>query len=276
MLSRTSESRDCGTMLSTSKRSITQCFAKILRVKPLIGETKDKKPMVTPSPRGFPRTSNTLQVCAHVEDTKRKSRRWHPTEVLPAPREVDLAKLFAPPPRPPPPLPPRDLSATAQTATAYLTVEERKLYIPTGEHYTKKDGSQGAEQKVPFILVTVTAAIRANGRTAFFYRVTNRATKVFDSRDSKRKPIGEVRVELHRLCAPTMACATADALAEWLQPPRDRKPRPRKATDDNAPLQPPPIPARRSAANRLASMITRDSVLAYLRKPLTPLPNFTS
>jgi len=231
--------------------------------------------MVTPSPRGFPRISNTATVCAHVENTKRKSRRWHPTEVLPAPREADLAKLFAPPPRPPAPLPPRDLSATEQTATAYLTVEERKLYIPTGERRIRKDGKQGAEQKVPFILVTVTASIRHAGRNVFFYRVTNRSTKVFDSRDKARKPIDEVRDELHRLCRPRMAEATADALAEWIQPPRDRKPRPRKVTADDSPPPAPPRKPCRAAIRTIVKLI-HDPVLDYLRKPLTPLPNFTS
>jgi hypothetical protein len=225
--------------------------------------------MITPSPRGFPATSNTAQVCGLVEDEKRKSRLWLCPCEVPQPQTVDLAKLFDLQPREPKAFTRRELDLTP-TATAYLTVEERQLYIPTGEHYTKKNGEQGAEHKIPFILVTVTANIRANGRTTFFFRVTNRSSKVFDSRDSQRKSLGEVAAELLRLCQPAMAAATAEALAEWLQPPRDRKPRKRKVATDGAP-EPPPIPARRSAANTVARMVA-DPLLDYLREPL-PYPD---
>lgn len=254
--------------------------------------------MVTPNPRGFPRTSNTAQVCVHVEDTRRKSRQYLLPDELPPerPPDPDLAVLFDLRHRKPVTTPAHELDRTP-TATAYITTEERQFYLPTGEHNIKKDGSQGAEIKKPFILVTVTANIRESGHTAFFYRVTNRSTKVEDSRyiighkyklvkvgelagepiyDQerhpvyKRKPIGEVFYELHRMCPTAMADSTADALAEWLQPPRERKPRKRKVSTDNTPA-PPPIPALRSAANTIARMVA-DPLLDYLRQPL-PFPD---
>jgi len=216
-----------------------------------------------PSVRGFPRTSNTAQVCEQVEDS-RKGRQ------LPA-HEVQIDRLFGDSLRKRlPTSPPRELDLTP-TATAYLTVEERQLFIPTGERHKKKDGTLGAEHKIPFILVTVTATIRDKGRNAFYYRVSNRSTKVFDSRDNSRRPIGEVLYELHRMLPPAMADSIADSLAEWLQPPRERKPRKRKPTADDVGRQPPPIPALRSAANAVARMIA-DPVLDYLRQPL-PYPD---
>lgn len=216
-----------------------------------------------PSVRGFPRTSNTAQICGLYEDS-RKGRQ------LPA-HETDFDSMFADSLRKRlPTAPPRELDRSP-TATAYLTVEQRQLYIPTGERHTKKDGTLGAEHKIPFILVTVTATIRDKGRNAFFYRVTNRATKVFDSRTETRRAIGEVLYELHRMLPPAMADSIADALAEQLQPPRERKPRKRKAAATDDTHRPPPIPAMRSAANTVARMIA-DPVLEYLREPL-PFPD---
>lgn len=89
-----------------------------------------------------------------------------------------------------------------------VDVAQRKLLIPTGKRYVKKDGSLGAEQKIPFILVTATASIMRRQREVFNFSVTNRATRVLDSRDGKRKSISAVRAELLRICNDDSAADT--------------------------------------------------------------------
>jgi hypothetical protein len=62
------------------------------------------------------------------------------------------------------------------------------------------------------ILVVATATV-SDGKREFFFRVTNQSRSIFDTRDSKRKPLADVRHELFRLCGSDSA---ADALAEFL------------------------------------------------------------
>lgn len=217
-----------------------------------------------PSVRGFPRTSNTAQVCEQVEDS-RKGRQ------LPA-QEIDLGRLFPSLRKVLPREQHRELDRTP-TATVDLALTERKLYIPTGERHKKKDGTLGAEHKIPFILVTVTATIMHGKHAAFFYRVTNRSTKVFDSRTGARVSIADMLYELHRICPPAIADSTADALAEWLQPERDRKPRPRKPTGTNETANnPPDLRTVKRAPFSAKKHLIGDSVLAYLSQPL-PFPD---
>lgn len=97
---------------------------------------------------------------------------------------------------------------------ARVGVSERKLYIPTGKRHIKKDGTLGAEQKIPFILVTVIASIIRKRQIVFTFSATNRATRVLDSRDGKRKAIADVRRELLRICGNDDA---ADTLQTFLR-----------------------------------------------------------
>lgn len=132
----------------------------------------------------------------------------------------------------------RNTSRVCAPCVVKTAIDERKLYIPTGERNIKKNGELGAEHKIPVILVTVTASIMHGKREAFFYRVTNRSTKVEDSRYVighktikveiselagepvyetrrvaiyRRKPIAEVRSELQRICGNDAAADTLQA-----------------------------------------------------------------
>lgn len=241
--------------------------------------------MVTPDPRGFPRHSNTAQVLGLVQDARCKSRRHlRPDELPPErPLDPDLARLFDLRHRKPAAAPVRELDRTP-TATVDLHEDVRQLFIPTGEHHVKKDGTKGAEHKIPFLLVTVTATIMYGKHRAFFYRVTNRATKVEDSRyptgrkpDGEptyaRKPLIDVLEELHRLCPPAIADSTAEALAAQLQPPRERKPRKRKLTvTDETANTPPDLRNLKRVGFSARKHLLGDPLLDYLNQPL-PFPD---
>jgi hypothetical protein len=165
--------------------------------------------MRLPQPRGFPATSNTLAVCDHVADAR--SRQLSDT----APPDVDLARLFSKSP----PLPRkqyRTLQPGEPRATVSLGITERKLFISTGKRRVKKDGSQGAEEKIPVLLVTVTATV-SDGKRDFYFQITNRSTLVFDSRDRQRKPLETVRSELLRMCPEETASTACDALAGYMR-----------------------------------------------------------
>jgi hypothetical protein len=223
-----------------------------------------------PSVRGFPAQSNTAAICEHVENSRKGKAHFAP--------EVDLAKLFNTRP-----FVRQSTIGTLQSAipriphcTVSLGITEKKLFISTGRRRVrKKDGKLGSEEKIPVILVTVTATV-SDGKREFCFQVTNRSTKVLDSRDHQRKPLADVRAELLRLCAnPGMADAAADLLGEYLVEPHERKARPVAAGADCGEPPPPPRKPSRSAVRTMVKLI-RDPVLEYLRKPITPLPDFIS
>jgi hypothetical protein len=110
------------------------------------------------------------------------------------------------------------LRERAPACVAKVDITERKFYISTGKRrIRKKDGKPGSEEKIPVILVTVTATV-SDGKRTFFFRVTNRSRKVFDSRDNQRKPLAYVRAELFRMCQPDTADRTTAALVEYMRP----------------------------------------------------------
>lgn len=112
-------------------------------------------------------------------------------------------------------------------ASAALAFDERKLFIPTGKRKIKRDGQQGAEEKIPVIMVTATVTVSC-GSSAFTFIATNRGQLVRDSRSGRRQPLEFVRQELHRMGVAT-AETIAASIAEILPPPRIPKPRPTAA-----------------------------------------------
>lgn len=94
-----------------------------------------------------------------------------------------------------------------------IRFDQKHVMLPTGEKVLRKKGKHAGQivDDVRLAILVIVTATVSDGKREFFFRVTNRSRSIFDSRDSKRKRLADVRRELLRLCGSDCA---ADALAE--------------------------------------------------------------
>jgi len=126
---------------------------------------------------------------------------------------ASLSRLrrFAPQPSPPPRIP----APSEPRCSVSVRFDQKRIMLPTGEKVLRKKGKHAGQivDDVRLAILVIATATVSDGKREFFFRVTNKSRSIFDSRDSKRKPLADVRRELLRLCGSDSA---ADALAECL------------------------------------------------------------
>jgi hypothetical protein len=143
---------------------------------------------------------------------------WRTPEVAPlkptnetALSAASLSRLrrFAPHPPPPPRIP----ASNEPRCAVSIRFDQKRVMLPTGKKVLRKKGKHAGKivDDVRLAILVIATATVSDGKREFFFRVTNKSRSIFDSRDSKRKPLEEVRRELLRLCGSDSA---ADALAE--------------------------------------------------------------
>jgi hypothetical protein len=145
---------------------------------------------------------------------------WRTPEVAPlkptnetALSAASLSRLrrFAPQPPPPPRIP----TPSEPRCVVSIRFDQKRLMLPTGKKVLRKKGKHAGQivDDVRLAILVIATATVSDGKREFFFRVTNKSRSIFDSRDSKRKPLADVRRELFRLCGSDSA---ADALGEFL------------------------------------------------------------
>jgi hypothetical protein len=142
---------------------------------------------------------------------------WRTPEVAPlkptnerALSAASLSRLRRFAPQPPPP---RIPTPSEPRCVVSIRFDQKRLMLPTGKKVLRKKGKHAGQivDDVRLAILVIATATVSDGKREFFFRVTNKSRSIFDSRDSKRKPLADVRRELLRLCGSDCA---ADALAE--------------------------------------------------------------
>jgi len=172
--------------------------------------------MKTPNPRGWT-AGGTSRVCENMLIGKGPAPSAEPA--------LNIFTLFGLQPPPPKPKPMSVPIENRHEFSFFVDEVEGKIYLPTGSHKTRKDGTPGAEEKIPLLIRKVTVSVRfPDGREAFYFRATSWGESILDSRTNQHIPIVTAAAELRRLCG-ERAESGITVMRECYQP-KERKKKP--------------------------------------------------